>query len=323
MSTLARSLEEAGGAPNVRRGMLLMISGLALFSLLNGLVKFLAETFSVNQIIFFRNFFALATLLAMAPALGGLQALRASNKGGLALQAVQFTGVLGFIFLAYRHMPLADATAISFLQPLLVVLLSAPFLGERVTRVRWIGVILGFAGVTLMMRPTGTASVFGVSMALNRHRLQRIVAPTAAQPFARRDLDRDRLLDARRIGVADRADAALRLGHADADTMGMADRQWPRLGRLPVSDDARALPCASRRDRAAQLHQAGLGGARRLSLVRRRTDVGHARRVRHRHFRELHRVPRSEVTRLPRQARLVAQMIPNEPMTGFVGQKNP
>ena len=166
MSAFDRSLEDAGGAPNVRRGMLLMIAGLALFSLLNGLVKFLAETFPVNQIIFFRNFFALATLLAMAPALGGLRALRVSNKGGLALQAVQFTGVLGFIFLAYRTMPLADATAISFLQPLLVVLLSAPFLGERVTRVGWIGVILGFAGVMLMMRPTGDANIFGVSMAL-------------------------------------------------------------------------------------------------------------------------------------------------------------
>ncbi len=166
MSAFDPSLEHAGGAPNVRRGMLLMIAGLALFSVLNGVVKFLAETFPVNQIIFFRNFFALATLLAMAPALGGLPALRASNKGGLALQAVQFTGVLGFIFLAYRYMPLADATAISFLQPLLVVLLSAPFLGERVTRVGWIGVILGFAGVMLMMRPTGDASAFGVSMAL-------------------------------------------------------------------------------------------------------------------------------------------------------------
>ncbi|MBV8835214.1 MAG: DMT family transporter [Alphaproteobacteria bacterium] len=166
MSAFDRSLEEAGGAPNVRRGMLLMIAGLALFSVLNGLVKFLAETFPVNQIIFFRNFSALATLLAMAPALGGLKALRVTNQGGLALQAVQFTGVLGFIFLAYRYMPLADATAISFLQPLLVVLLSAPFLGERVTRVGWIGVILGFAGVALMMRPTGAASAFGVSMAL-------------------------------------------------------------------------------------------------------------------------------------------------------------
>jgi drug/metabolite transporter (DMT)-like permease len=166
MSALDRTIAPAEVAPNVRRGMLLMVAGLALFSLLNGLVKALAETFPISQIIFFRNLFALATLLAMAPGLGGFKALRPTDKGGLALQAVQFTAVLFFIFVAYRHMPLADATAISFLQPLLVVLLSAPFLGERVTPSGWIGVALGFAGVMLMMRPTGTASAFGVSMAL-------------------------------------------------------------------------------------------------------------------------------------------------------------
>lgn len=166
MSALDRPLADADVAPNVRRGMLLMLAGLALFSLLNGLVKFLAETFPVTEIIFFRNLFALVTLLAMVPGLGGVKALRTTNKGGLALQAVQFTAVLGFIFVAYRHMPLADATAISFLQPLLVVLLSAPFLGERVTVSGWIAVALGFAGVMLMMRPTGSASAFGVGMAV-------------------------------------------------------------------------------------------------------------------------------------------------------------
>jgi drug/metabolite transporter (DMT)-like permease len=166
MSAVDRAIAPADVAPNVRRGMLLMVAGLALFSVLNGVVKGLAETFPVNQIIFFRNLFALVTLLAMAPGLGGLRALHPVKPGGLALQAVQFTGVLGFIFVAYRHMPLADATAISFLQPLLVVLLSAPFLGERVTRSGWIGVVLGFAGVMLMTRPTGSASVFGVSMTL-------------------------------------------------------------------------------------------------------------------------------------------------------------
>ena len=166
MSALERAVTRADVAPNVRRGMLLMLAGLALFSVLNGRVKFLAEAFPVNQIIFFRNAFALVTLLAMAPGLGGLRALHPANKRGLALQAIQFTAMLGFIFVAYRHMPLADATAISFLQPLLVALLSAPLLGERVSRSGWIGVALGFAGVMLMMRPTGSASGFGVAMAL-------------------------------------------------------------------------------------------------------------------------------------------------------------
>src|SRR5215470_10841616 len=150
MSALDRVVAPTDVAPNVRRGMLLMLAGLALFSVLNGVVKFLADVFPVNQIILFRNSFALITLLAMAPGLGGFNALRPVNRRGLALQAVQFTAMLGFIFVAYRHMPLADATAISFLQPLLVVLLSAPFLGERVTASGWIGVALGFAGVMLM-----------------------------------------------------------------------------------------------------------------------------------------------------------------------------
>ncbi|MFY8154775.1 MAG: hypothetical protein ACOVOI_22085, partial [Hyphomicrobiales bacterium] len=106
----------AGEERDARRGVVMMLVGLALFSILNGVVKALAETFAVNQIVFFRNGFALVTLLLMARRLGGFAALKVHNRPGMALQAVQFTAVLLFIFVAYRHMPLADATAISFLQ---------------------------------------------------------------------------------------------------------------------------------------------------------------------------------------------------------------
>jgi drug/metabolite transporter (DMT)-like permease len=50
-------------------------------------------------------------------------------------------------------MPLADATAISFASPLLVVALSAPLLGERVSVHGWVGVACGFAGVLVIARP--------------------------------------------------------------------------------------------------------------------------------------------------------------------------
>jgi drug/metabolite transporter (DMT)-like permease len=145
---------------------MMMLIGLALFSILNGLVKSLAEVFAVNQIVFFRNSIALITLLLMAQGLGGLAALRVRNRTGLALQALQFTAVLLFIFVAYRHMPLADATAISFLQPVLVVLLSAPLLGEKVTRLGWIALALGLGGVLPMIKPTGGGSSFGVAMSI-------------------------------------------------------------------------------------------------------------------------------------------------------------
>jgi drug/metabolite transporter (DMT)-like permease len=164
MSTIQSAA--AADERDARRGVMMMLVGLALFSILNGLVKALAEAFAVNQIIFFRNSMALITLLLMARSLGGFAALKVRDRAGVALQAMQFTAVLLFIFVAYRHMPLADATAISFLQPVLVMLLSAPLLGEKVTRLGWIALLLGLGGVLLMVRPTGGGSLFGLTMSM-------------------------------------------------------------------------------------------------------------------------------------------------------------
>lgn len=143
-----------------------MLVGLALFSVLNGVIKSLMVTFPVNQVVFFRNALALVTLLLMARSFGGLQALRVNSPGPLVTQGVLFTAVLGFVYVAYGLMPLADATAISFLQPLLVVMLSWRLLGEKVSNTGWVAVALGLFGVLLMIRPTGNSSIFGVVMAL-------------------------------------------------------------------------------------------------------------------------------------------------------------
>ena len=60
-------------------------------------------------------------------------------------------------FSALRFLPLAEASAISFLAPLFIVLLSGPLLGEKVSRQRWIGVAAGFAGILLVTRPGSAA----------------------------------------------------------------------------------------------------------------------------------------------------------------------
>jgi drug/metabolite transporter (DMT)-like permease len=52
-----------------------------------------------------------------------------------------------------RYLPLAEASAIMFLTPVLVVLLSRPLLGERPNRARWISVITGFIGIVILVRP--------------------------------------------------------------------------------------------------------------------------------------------------------------------------
>ena len=58
------------------------------------------------------------------------------------------------MFASVAYIPLADATAISFLNPVFAMILAIPLLGERVGRVRWSAAILAFAGALVLLRPT-------------------------------------------------------------------------------------------------------------------------------------------------------------------------
>lgn len=60
-------------------------------------------------------------------------------------------------FSALLYLPLAEASAISFLAPMIIVLLSGPLLGEVVPRARWVAVGTGFAGILLVTRPGSAA----------------------------------------------------------------------------------------------------------------------------------------------------------------------
>ncbi len=71
---------------------------------------------------------------------------------------VRLAAMLGAIFLffsALEELPLADATAIAFGAPFVMLLLSRPLLGERVPKGAWGAVIVGFIGVLVVVQPGG------------------------------------------------------------------------------------------------------------------------------------------------------------------------
>ncbi len=68
--------------------------------------------------------------------------------------------------LALRVMPVGETVAIVYLAPFLVLLLSVPVLGEKVGLAGWLGAMVGFAGVLLILRPGGGLDPWGVTMAL-------------------------------------------------------------------------------------------------------------------------------------------------------------
>ena len=140
-------------AEEIRRGIVYMIASVFIFAVANAIGKWLLATYPVNEVIFFRCAFALLPCTVLVMTHGGLSALRTNRVREHALRsASQFLSMV-CIFTAFRMMPLADAVAIQFASPLFLTVLSIFILGERVGIHRWSAVLVGFAGVMIMVRP--------------------------------------------------------------------------------------------------------------------------------------------------------------------------
>jgi drug/metabolite transporter (DMT)-like permease len=66
--------------------------------------------------------------------------------------ALLLAATIGF-FAALRYLPLAEASSITFMAPMIVVALSWPVLGERPSRARIAASVVGFAGIVILVRP--------------------------------------------------------------------------------------------------------------------------------------------------------------------------
>lgn len=133
--------------------ILLLIAGVTLFGIMDGIGKLLGDGYPVIQVVWARYAFAVPVILAVSRPSAGPGLLRCERPALQAARALLPLLASVTVILAVSLMPLADATAISFASPLLVVALSAPLLGERVSVHSWIGVICGLIGVLVIVRP--------------------------------------------------------------------------------------------------------------------------------------------------------------------------
>ena len=153
-------------ADDVRLGILYMIASVFLFSFQNAIGKWLAQSYPVPMLVFFRSAVALLPSYLLVMRAGGPRVLRTNRLGAQLGRAVIWGGSNVASFFAFHLLPLADAIALSFAAPLFLTALSWPLLKEKVSRQRWIAVSLGFVGVLVMARPSGSGSVLGMFCAL-------------------------------------------------------------------------------------------------------------------------------------------------------------
>ncbi len=137
-----------------RAGILMMVLAMSLVPLIDVLAKFLVlDGIPALQVVFLRMLLGTLLLLPVMLLYRRPEIVPPQGWGSAFLLGVLsvMTGV-GF-FGALKYLSIADTAAISFVQPLFVILLSKLFLGEAVGLARWLALFVGFAATLLIIRP--------------------------------------------------------------------------------------------------------------------------------------------------------------------------
>ncbi len=180
---------------NIVKGVILFIAFAAYAPAIDVFGKLATEEIPAAEITFAR--FVLQTLL-LAPIVFWRRAFTAMPLRDAILHAAR--GILMaiatvFFFAALKHMPIADAISIFFVEPFLLILLGAWLLGEQVGWRRYAACAVGFVGALIVIQPSyeelgwtaalplGTALTFALYMILTRHLAPRS-DPFAMQTYA-------------------------------------------------------------------------------------------------------------------------------------------
>jgi len=141
-----------------------MIAGaVACFACLDGIIKTLATRHPVPLIVWARwGLQALAMVVWLGPRMGS-KMLRTREPRMQILRGCLLIGSSLFFITALSHLPLADATALNYTTPTLVMLLAVFFLHERLTPARVAFVALGVVGMLLIVQP-GAEFFHGASL---------------------------------------------------------------------------------------------------------------------------------------------------------------
>jgi len=176
------------------RGIVMVIIGLSVAAFTGAIMKLLGDQISANQVAWFRFTGMSVVLLPYLIWRYGLSGLKPARPIIQLIRGLTMAGGTTAFVIGAQTVDFADAIAILYAYPFLLVIIAVLFLGEHASWSVWIGVVGGFGGVLLVMRPefdqvnTGNFYIFAcaviISIQLALNRKLSIVSPPIVTAFA-------------------------------------------------------------------------------------------------------------------------------------------
>ena len=138
------------------KGVLYFLSSIGLIALVDTTCKFYTD--ELHAVVLVWGYFVGITVFVMGYYVtrGQMVLLKTEQPVIQIIRPGFLVLSISGLFLGLTYLPMAEATAIGFTGPLFIVALSVPMLGERVGWHRWLAVVVGLAGVLVIVRPDGT-----------------------------------------------------------------------------------------------------------------------------------------------------------------------
>ncbi len=138
---------------DTRQGIVLAVVGLSIAAFTGAIMKLLSEEMSAYQITWFRFLGMVVIMIPIAWARIGADLLKPARLQMQMVRGITMSSATVLFVLGAKTIEFADAIAILYAYPFLMTVLALFFLGETVRIMGWVGVVGGFVGVLLVMRP--------------------------------------------------------------------------------------------------------------------------------------------------------------------------
>ena len=138
---------------NNPKGILFILTGMALFSIQDSLIKYIFEDTALYELYFGRTLTALILLALYLKTTSQKLVMKTYYPLLTTVRVICFFFGFSFFYISLTYMSLAMANALFFSSPFFISILAIVFLGEKVGIRRWLAIIVGFLGVYIVLNP--------------------------------------------------------------------------------------------------------------------------------------------------------------------------